>query len=147
MMTILWGGGGANLLALRAFRLLRPLKLLNSIPSLKMLLSTLLNSVKSLSSVFVLILFFFTIFGILGVALWQGKMHYRCYETPEPIDGEWKLVEGFEEICSNDYNQCPSGTYCRSRFEALNEDGTPYKFNDTNLWVDTNSVAFKYGIT
>ena len=88
-MTVFYGESAANLSALRAFRLLRPLKLLNSIPSLKMLLGTLIASIKSLSSIFVLICFLFTIFGILGVALWQGKIHYRCYDTPGPVDGEW----------------------------------------------------------
>jgi hypothetical protein len=96
IVTFIGGQGAANLSALRAFRLLRPLKLLNSIPSLKMLLGTLISSVKSLSSILVLICFFFTIFGILGVALWQGKIHYRCYETPEPVNGEWELTEGFD---------------------------------------------------
>ena len=89
MINLLNGGNGASMSALRAFRLLRPLKLLTSIPSLKMLLGTLISSVKSLGSILVLVWFFFTIFSILGVALWQGKIHYRCYETPDPINGEW----------------------------------------------------------
>ena len=64
------GGKGTALSALRAFRLLRPLKLLSSIPSLKMLLGTLINSVQSLGNIMGLACFFFTIFSILGVALW-----------------------------------------------------------------------------
>lgn len=93
-------GKSTALSALRAFRLLRPLKLLSSVPSLRMLLGTLINSVQSLGNIMGLACFFFTIFSILGVALLQGKIHYRCYDTPEPIDGEWKLTEGFEELCS-----------------------------------------------
>lgn len=83
IMSSLFGssGGGKALAALRAFRLLRPLKLLTSVPALKLLLSTLIESVQSLGGIMGLALFFFTIFSILGVAIWSGKIHYRCYET------------------------------------------------------------------
>jgi hypothetical protein len=94
----------SGLSALRAFRLLRPLKLLSSIPSLKILLGTLLNSVQSLGNIMGLACFFFTIFSILGVALWQGKIHYRCYDWPEPRDGEWQLTQGFNSLCSDSQN-------------------------------------------
>lgn len=140
-------GKSTALSALRAFRLLRPLKLLSSVPSLRMLLGTLINSVQSLGNIMGLACFFFTIFSILGVALLQGKIHYRCYDTPEPIDGEWKLTEGFEELCSESYNQCPTGSYCRSKFEAYNPDGSPYVFNNPDLWADTDFEAFNFGIT
>jgi hypothetical protein len=60
-----------------------------------MLLGTLINSVQSLGSIVVLAGFFFMIFSILGVALLQGKIHYRCYMTPEPVDGEWELDKSF----------------------------------------------------
>lgn len=82
-------GGGKALSALRAFRLLRPLKLLTSVPALRVLLATLIESVQSLGGIMGLALFFFTIFSILGVAIWSGKIHYRCYATPEPVDGAW----------------------------------------------------------
>jgi hypothetical protein len=96
--------GGTGLSALRAFRLLRPLKLISTIPSLKMLLGTLINSVQSLGNIMGLACFFFTIFSILGVSLWQGKIHYRCYTTPQPVNGDWVLTEGFYQLCSEDYN-------------------------------------------
>lgn len=51
-----------------------------------------------------LALFFFLIFAILGVSLWDGKIHYRCYETewPDPITGAWNTVEGDNRLCSED---------------------------------------------
>jgi hypothetical protein len=99
------GGGGKALSALRAFRLLRPLKLVSSIPSLKLLLSTLINSVQSLGGIMGLAIFFFTIFSILGVAIWAGKIHYRCYTTPFPNEnGEWELTPDFPFLCSEDFN-------------------------------------------
>jgi hypothetical protein len=138
MMNI-GGGAGKGLSALRAFRLLRPLKLLTAMPSMKLLLSTLFESVLSLGGIMGLAIFFFTIFAILGVALMQGKIHYRCYLTDKPVDGEWELAPNFPYLCNNGLDDsCPAGTFCRSRFEQFNEDGSRYPFNDPNLWVDTN---------
>ena len=99
-------GGGKALSALRAFRLLRPLKLLTSIPSLKLLLGTLINSVQSLGGIMGLAIFFFTIFSILGVAVWQGKIHYRCYMTefPDLETKDWVLDPNFTQLCSEDHN-------------------------------------------
>jgi hypothetical protein len=61
-------------------------------PSMKILLGTLFESVLSLGGILGLAIFCFTIFSILGVSIWNGKGHYRCYTTPEPVDGEWELV-------------------------------------------------------
>ena len=44
-------------------------------------------------------------------------------------------------------DQCPEGSFCRSRFEVFNEDGTRYPFNDPNLWVDTEIEELNFGIT
>jgi len=70
---------------------------LTSIPSLKLLLGTLINSVQSLGGIMGLAIFFFTIFSILGVAVWQGKIHYRCYMTefPDPVTKDWELDPNF----------------------------------------------------
>lgn len=142
------GGAGKGLSALRAFRLLRPLKLLTAMPSMKLLLSTLFESVLTLGGIMGLAIFFFTIFAILGVALMQGKIHYRCYVTEKPVDGEWELAPDFPFLCNNNKEDaCPSGTFCRSRFEEYNPDGTQYKFNNPDLWIDTNYEYLNYGIT
>lgn len=91
-----------------------------------------------------LALFFYIIFGILGITIWSGHIHYRCYATEFPKNGEWKMLQN-DEICSLESNPCPEGYFCRSKFEAINEDGTPYKFNDPNLWSDTNSGELFWG--
>jgi hypothetical protein len=47
-------------------------------------------------------MFFFMVFAILGVSLWVGLGHYRCYETEWPApDGTWKLVEGDTALCGD----------------------------------------------
>lgn len=91
-----------------------------------------------------LALFFYIIFAVLGITIWNGHIHFRCYETPGPINGEWKYVEN-GLICSKESNTCPEGYFCRSKFEAKNDDGTPYKFNDPYLWSDTNTEELFFG--
>ena len=59
---------------MRTFRLLRPLRTLTTLPSMKLLISTLLASVAQLGGVLVLAIFFFTVFAIMGVSLWNGSL-------------------------------------------------------------------------
>ena len=110
-------GGTGKLKALRAFRLLRPLKLLTAMPSMKLLLSTLFASVSSLGGIMGLAMFCYTIFSILGISIWNGKSHYRCYTTEKPEDGEWELLADYPNLCSDVYNPCPLDSYCGSRLE------------------------------
>ena len=37
-------------------------------------------------------IFFFLIFAILGVSLFDGALHYRCREDPCPSNGYWNIV-------------------------------------------------------
>lgn len=54
-------------------------------PSMRVLVGTLLASVISLGGIMALALFFFMIYAILGVSTWNGRVHYRCYETEWPL--------------------------------------------------------------
>jgi len=82
-----------NMSGLRTFRLFRPLRSLTTMPSMKLLIGTLLSSVKQLGGIMGLAMFFFMIFAILGVSLWDGRIHFRCYQTEFPLeDGTWALV-------------------------------------------------------
>jgi voltage-dependent calcium channel L type alpha-1D len=94
--------GGSGLKVMRTVRLLRPLKLLRNIPSIKILITTLLSSVSSLGGIMGLAFFIFLIFAILGVTLWNGKIHYRCHLTERPIDGEWELYPDLTSLCRKD---------------------------------------------
>lgn len=82
-----------NISALRTFRLLRPLKSISALPSMKLLVSTLLSSIRGLGEILVFASFFFLIFAILGVSLWNGMIHYRCWTTPEPFNGDWPILK------------------------------------------------------
>ena len=110
-------GGGGGMKALRSVRLMRPLKLLRGIPSIRILISTLLSSVTSLGGIMGVAMFVFLIFAILGVTLWKGKIHYRCYLGDEPPEGlDWELTPELSDLCSS-YSPCPSGSFCGSRYE------------------------------
>lgn len=62
-------------------------------PSMKILIGTLLSSVSHLGGILGLAMFFFMIFAILGVSFANGAIHYRCYETQDPLpDGSWNLI-------------------------------------------------------
>lgn len=91
-----------NMSGLRTFRLFKPLKSLTNMPSMKLLIGTLFSSLQQLGGILGLAIFFFMIFAILGVSLWDGKIHYRCYKTewPDFKTGYWELVEGDENLCS-----------------------------------------------
>ena len=92
---------------LRTFRLFRPLRSLNSMPSMKLLIGTLFQSVKQLGGIMGLAMFFFMIFAILGVSLWDGKIHYRCYMTEFPdVHGNWQVSDD-QDLCS-DVRPCPA---------------------------------------
>jgi hypothetical protein len=91
---------------MRTFRLMRPLRSLTTMPSMKILISTLLASVAQLGGVLVLAIFFFTIFAILGVSLWVGKIHYRCRLTEFPVDGDW-IADPNDNLLCSEHRTCP----------------------------------------
>jgi hypothetical protein len=71
-------------------------------PNMKILVSALFESVAQLGGVLVLAIFFFTIFAILGVSLWAGKIHYRCRITEFPVDGVWEVDPEDTRLCSSE---------------------------------------------
>jgi len=82
-------GNISNISALRTFRLFRPLRSLNAIPAIKKLMVTVFDSAIALYNIFALGIFFYLIFSILAINLWNGNFHYLCRYTPIPIDGIW----------------------------------------------------------
>jgi len=115
---------------MRTFRLLRPLRSLTTMPSMKILISTLLASVAQLGGVLVLAVFFFTIFAILGVSLWSGKIHRRCRLTEFPVDGDWLADPDDAQLCSTE-RHCPENRWCGSLAEASREADPKYELDPT----------------
>ena len=69
-----------NYSAIRTIRVLRALRTVKRVKSLKQVIETLLTSLPELANVAVLFCFFLFLFGIIGVNLFAGKLHYRCTE-------------------------------------------------------------------
>ena len=104
-----------------------------------------------------LTIFFFTIFAILGVSLWNGLGHYRCYltEWPDPKTGVWELVPGDTQLCSakpdNGGRNCPKfkgkKTFCGSRYVAFDTGKLPKNWTEKMLSDDTDINDLNYGLT
>ncbi len=108
---------------------------------MKLMIGTLLSSISQLGEILVFSAFFFFIFAILGVSLWEGLIHYRCRETPEPINGDWVAIANDTRICG--WGDCPVGT-CGSLFEA---DKLGLVGNVTDLRRDTKLDRLNWSFT
>lgn len=137
-----------NMSGLRTFRLFRPLRSLQTMPSMKLLIGTLLSSIKHLTGIMGLAIFFFMIYAILGVSLFDGRIHYRCYRTSEPnADGTWDLIEGDKALCSSE-RECEVG-FCRSLIQKSleSEQAGVQVLSYEDLWQHTSITELNYGIT
>nr|XP_019606371.1 PREDICTED: voltage-dependent L-type calcium channel subunit alpha-1S [Rhinolophus sinicus] len=72
-------GAGLDVKALRAFRVLRPLRLVSGVPSLQVVLNSIFKAMLPLLHIGLLVLFMVTIYAIIGLELFKGKMHKTCY--------------------------------------------------------------------
>ena len=68
----------ANYSVLRALRALRPLRALKRLPGMPVLVEWMIHVMPSMGQVFLLLTFVFLVFGIAGLELFQGALHYRC---------------------------------------------------------------------
>lgn len=76
-LPIIFPGFG-NFQALRAFRALRPLRALKRLPGMPVLVQWILDVMPKMGSVVMLCGFIFIVFGIVGMELFKGVLHYRC---------------------------------------------------------------------
>ncbi|XP_072232261.1 voltage-dependent T-type calcium channel subunit alpha-1I-like [Leuresthes tenuis] len=58
---------------------LKPMRLISRIQSLRDLVSILLDTLPMLGNVLILYMFVIHIFGVIGVQLWGGELHNRCF--------------------------------------------------------------------
>ena len=109
--------GGMDLKALRTFRVLRPLRTISTVEGLKILMSALVTSLPLLMDTIVILVFFFLIFAIAGVQLWNGLLLYRC------VNIETGAVDT-DAICG--YDKCETGYSCISYISNPNYGGTNF---------------------
>ncbi len=72
----------SGITAIRTVKILRPLRAINRIPSVRILVTIIIDTLPMLGNVMLLGLLIFTVFGIIGVQLWQGLLRNRCFTTP-----------------------------------------------------------------
>ncbi|XP_057317031.1 sodium channel protein 60E-like isoform X2 [Hydractinia symbiolongicarpus] len=114
----------SDLSGIRTFRVLRALKTISTVKGLKAMVNTLLKSMKMMTDVLILTLFFISIFALIGLQLFPGKLRSRCvrnhanysvfHESYYSKPGNILLHEGQEVICGNASTawNCPSGYTC-----------------------------------
>ena len=138
----------SGLSGLRAFRILRPLKTIKSIKGLRRIIGTLLESMLALGDIVIVLFFFFLIFAIAGVQMWQGLFLSRChsfiYGFPLPIDD-------YQNMCTNDsdcmkFNNLGERFYCAKTFVNPNTDVTSYD-NLLNAIITVFIIATMEGWT
>lgn len=84
-----------------------------------------------------LTIFFICIFATYGITLWSGLTHYRCRQTPFPVDGDWLPVyepPGFETTCGG-INSCEIA--CGSIYDLLSYHPEVNLTKVTDPWRDS----------
>lgn len=64
-----------NLKSLRTMRVLRPLRSINAVPSMKKLVTTLLVSLPQMGYLVAFLIFFITVFAILGLQMFTRRLY------------------------------------------------------------------------
>ncbi|CAF3533579.1 unnamed protein product [Rotaria sp. Silwood1] len=100
---------GFDVKSLRAFRVIRPLKLVNGVPSLQIVLNSILRAMLPLLHIALLVLFVITIYAIIGLELFCGRMHMTCYKNGTSI------LPRVDEVrpCGEKGRKCPPGYECK----------------------------------
>ena len=93
-----------NYSVLRAFRALRPLRALKRVPGMPVLVQWILSVMPKMGNVAMLCGFVFLVFGIVGMELFKGALHYRCalpgfVETPgHPVEEGRRRLAALEGL-------------------------------------------------
>ena len=100
----------SNLSAIRSLRALRPLRSISVLPGVRQQATTLIDSLPKMGNVLVLFAFCLSLYGVLGVQLFKGRLLHRCYDAsalaaaqaagapaPEPLDAETTCTQSRED--------------------------------------------------
>ena len=68
-----------NIKALRAIRVLKPLRTITKIKNLQLILSALFSAIPLLGDSFLILIFFYLIFAVAGLQLFQGLLKKQCF--------------------------------------------------------------------
>ena len=128
-VEILLGGKKlSGLSALKAFRILRPLKTVKRFRGLRKVVLALLASIGHLEETVLILFFFFLLFSITGLQMWQGLFYRRCMS----------INYGYFVSTSNDKYMCSFDSNC----EDLNTYGKT--FICAKGYLNPNSGAINF---
>ena len=97
-LPILFPSVFGNMSAVRSVRALRPLRALRRVPGMPVLVGSILQSMPALGNVGALAGFIFLVFGIVGMELFKGILHYRCALPGVPEDAHGIPASPFERM-------------------------------------------------
>jgi len=100
---------GAGLGPVRTVRLLRPLRTVGRFPGLKAVVTSLILAVAPLSDIFILWSFMLTLFGVVGVQLFEGRFRFHCVDSFGDFDPNL--------VCGT-LQKCPIGSICTDRYAS-----------------------------
>eukprot|EP00756_Hemistasia_phaeocysticola_P002066 Hpha_TRINITY_DN11432_c0_g1::TRINITY_DN11432_c0_g1_i1::g.137382::m.137382 len=79
LLLTMTGQQSTNLTPFRLLRVIRPLRAISRIPSLKLIMETIVRAAPVLQNVLMLTGFVLILFAIVGIQLWNGLHHNRCF--------------------------------------------------------------------
>nr|CDS16897.1 voltage dependent L type calcium channel subunit [Echinococcus granulosus] len=146
---------GVDVKALRAFRVLRPLRLVSGLPSLQVVLNAIIRAMVPLLHIALLVIFVITMYAIVGLELFSGKLHATCYDiyTGEIMDNPTPCSLGrqghickFPFVCHDFRPNMTKAAIAERRVIVANMSADPYAFTGfiklPERWPGPN-----YGIT
>jgi uncharacterized protein YjbI with pentapeptide repeats len=114
-----------NLSVVRSVRALRPLRTLRFVPGMPVLVRTILDAIPKMANVGLLCAFLLLVFGIFGMQVYHGQLHYRCAlpgyaATLDPVTGRSSLLP---EAQRNYDTEVPCSLADDASCAGVHEDG------------------------
>lgn len=120
-----------NFSGLRTFRVVRPLRTVSKLKGLRVLVSSFLQSVPQLANTMVVLGFYFIVFGIIGMQMWQGLFKFRCFDVATGLLSD--TDDGSVRLCGG-ARVCGEGQFCAQWTENPNGDISSF---DNLFWAST----------
>jgi hypothetical protein len=148
-VTMPWGSAGSGvgaLKTLRSLRALRPLRTIQRLPGMRLVVAVLFECTPVFINICFVVLFFFTVFAIMGVQFFKGQF-WSCNDGDVGrVDECWGCFEDPDGGFPSKY--CPDGYSVRRwRNAKMNFDNvwtgllTLYEVAGQELWLDVMYAA------
>eukprot|EP01060_Flectonema_neradi_P007689 TRINITY_DN15397_c0_g1_i1.p1 TRINITY_DN15397_c0_g1~~TRINITY_DN15397_c0_g1_i1.p1 ORF type:complete len:1280 (+),score=168.27 TRINITY_DN15397_c0_g1_i1:145-3984(+) len=85
---------------IRLVRLVRPLRAVRRVRGMRVLVNTLFAAIPMMRDVLGLLLLVMYVFAILGIQMWKGILHKRCYKV-DPINSSYSIIYNDTSVCGS----------------------------------------------